>query len=116
MKMWVTLSAFCLLVLAAFLFLHPDLRGWTSSDLTDPAASIAPTGRGGPAFSMNECLPGSVSPHELPDTEDRAGTATMTVITCRSKSSAFAFGMIWLLLSGSYLVVHTRRVKASKAK
>lgn len=115
MKMRVTLSAFCLLVLAAFLFLHPDLRGWTP-DLTDPAASVAPTGRGGPAFSVNECLPGSVSPHELPDTEDRAGTATMTVITCRSKSSAFAFGMIWLLLSGSYLVVHRRRVKSSKAK
>lgn len=115
MKMWVSLSVCSLVLLAAFLFLHPDLRGWTP-DLTDPAASVVPTGRGGPAFSVNECLPGSVSPHELPDTEDRAGTATMTVITCRSKSSAFAFGIIWLLLSGSYLVVHMRRAKASKTK
>lgn len=116
MKIWVSLSVCCLLVLAGLVFLVPDLRGWTPSDLTDPAASVAPTGRGGPAFSVNECLPGSVSPHELPDTEDGAGSATMTVITCRSKSSAFTFGMIWLLLSGSYLVVQTRRVKASKAK
>lgn len=116
MRKWVSLSGFCLLVLAALVFLLPDLRGWTPSDLTDPTARVVPTARDGPAFSVNDCLPGSVSPHELPDTKDGAGSVTMTVLTCRSKSSVFTFGMIWLILSGSYLVVHMRRAKASKTK
>ena len=116
MKMWVSLSVCSLVLLGAFLFMLPDLRGWTPSDFTDPTARIAPTGRGGSAFSVNDCLPGSVSPHELPDTKDGTGSVTMTVLTCRSKSSVFTFGMIWLLLSGSYLVVHMRSAKASKTK
>lgn len=115
MKMRLVLSVCCLVGLAAFLLSFPDRRGWTPSEFADPAARIAPTDRGGPAFSLDECLPGSVSLHELPDTEDGAGSATMAVITCRSKSSALKFGTIWLILSGGYLLVLRRRVKPSKS-
>lgn len=101
MKRWTSLSALALLALAGFLYLSPDLRGWAPSDLDDPAARVFPTSKGGREFSLDQCLPGSMKSHELADSGDGAGTATMVVLTCRSRSSTIPFGLAWLLLSAS---------------
>lgn len=102
MKMWARLSAFALLALAGFLYLSPDLRGWAPPNLADPAGRVYPTSKGGPVFSLDQCLPGSMKSHELAESGDGAGTATMAVLTCRSRSSAISFGLAWLLLSASF--------------
>lgn len=81
------------LVVARVQFLNPDLRGWTPSDPHDPASVVEPTLLGGAAFTVGECLPGSVRPWDTPTAEEYSGTATLTVLTCRSQSSAIRIAL-----------------------
>jgi hypothetical protein len=87
---------------AAFLFLKHDLRGWTPPDPGNPAAVVEPARPGDAAFTIGECLPGSVNPWNAPTAEEYSGSATVTVLTCRSRSSAIA---IMLACGGAAIAV-----------
>ncbi|MDR2858246.1 MAG: hypothetical protein LBV50_10430 [Novosphingobium sp.] len=93
-KWWIGSAFPGFVIIAAVLFLRHDLRGWTPDDLRDSASIVQPTLAGRPAFAIGACVPGTISPREAPSPEEYAGSATLTVLTCRSRSSAV------MLLSG----------------
>jgi hypothetical protein len=98
---------------AGLLFLKPDLRGWTPSDPGNPASLVQPTRSGDIAFTISECLPGSISPWNAPTSEEYSGNATLTVLTCRSQSSAIVIaltvGIVIISVFGILLAVYWRR-------
>lgn len=102
MTKWFGLSLSCLILVLGFLFFKPDLRGWTPANPGDAEAIVTPTNKGGRAFTVGECVPGSGVLYGLPESADGAGDATMTVFSCRSKSSAVRALLLWLLLSLAY--------------
>lgn len=113
MKFWSILVLLALLALAldvAALFVQHDLRGWTPDNPRDPAAIVVPTPAGGSAFAVRDCLPGSIRPWEPPTREDYSGSATLTVLACRSRASAVpvALGYLGLMATGAALLVAGR--------
>ena len=102
LKAWAGLSVAGLMLLLAILFLHPDLRGWTPSRWTDPAVTVEPVRPSDTPFTVGDCLPGTIDPHSLPNTQDYDGTATEMIFTCRSQSSAAKITLIYLFLVLSY--------------
>lgn len=108
------LGAACLV---AGLSISPDLRGWPSGS----DAAVSPVFRGsslGKAdFTLSECLPWTVDLYASPKWSEYAGTATETVVTCRSHSSltgwfALYCPIVALTLLGANA---TRRRRARKA-
>lgn len=114
MKFWSILVllalALALALDAAALFVQHDLRGWTPDNPRDPAAIVAPTPAGGRAFAVRDCLPGSVRPWEPPTAEEYSGSATLTVLACRSRASAMpvAFAYLGLVAAGLLLLLAGR--------
>ena len=102
MTKWFGLSLSCLILVLGFLLFKPDLRGWTPADPNDAATIVTPTNKGGRPFAVGECVPGSGILYGLPESADGAGDATMTVFSCRSKSSAVRILLFWLFLSLAY--------------
>ncbi len=86
MKVWVILALLALALDAAALFVQHDRGGWTPDNPRDPAAVVQPTPAGGGAFAVRDCLPGSIRPWEPPTTEEYSGSATLTVLACRSRA------------------------------
>jgi hypothetical protein len=85
------LSAVALLgfvALGALLFLRHDLRGWPPADRGNLQAVIKPTHPGAGTFTISDCVPGSVDPWDTPRSDEYSGTATVTVLSCRSRASA----------------------------
>ncbi len=97
-----------LLLVAGFLWARPDLRGWTPANWADPATRVMPTSAGGAPFFIRECLPGTMDAHGLATRQDGAGTASMTVLTCRSRSSAIR--IMWIYLAAVLTVLALRVV------
>jgi hypothetical protein len=94
MKIFLGLLAIVALLLLDILWLvngGKDLRGWTPENRSDPATIVQPSRPGGVAFTLGECLPGSIRPWEPPTQEEYSGTATLTVLACRSRASAMPF-------------------------
>lgn len=102
LKAWTGLSVAGLMLLLGILFLHPDLRGWTPPKWTDPAITVEPVHPSDAPFTVGDCLPGTIDAHSLPSTQDYDGTATGTIFTCRSQSSAVKITLIYLSLVLSY--------------
>jgi hypothetical protein len=102
LKAWAAFSATGLMLLLGILFLHPDLRGWTPPKWSDPAITVEPVRVSDTPFSVGDCLPGTIDAHSLPSTQDYDGTATETIFTCRSQSSAVKITLIYLFLVLSY--------------
>lgn len=90
---------FCLMV--PFVFFHHDLRGWTPAVLNDPSLTVEPIRPGARGFTLGECLPGTLSPWEVPRSADGAGNATLTVLSCSSRSRA----SVLLLCYGAVLAL-----------
>ncbi|MBN9548574.1 MAG: hypothetical protein J0H31_06740 [Alphaproteobacteria bacterium] len=113
MRIWTGLSVFGLALVVGILFLRPDLRGWTPAKWTDPAIKVEPIHQEDVPFTVGDCLRGSIDTHGAPSTRDYAGTATVTVFTCRSQSSAMKIMIVYLLAALSYpsyrLIRHRRR-------
>jgi hypothetical protein len=105
MKTWGVLAFVGLVVTAAFLFLRPDLRGWTPADPDNPAAMVEPALPGMAAFAIGDCVPGTVSPWDSPTAAEYSGSATVTVLTCRSRSSAITIGLAYLAAAAAALVI-----------
>lgn len=101
-----------LALVIAGLGITPDLRGWSPSDPADPHAQIRSTPEGRRDFRPADCMPGSVDLHASPLGREAAGSATVSIMTCRSTSSAvvgmavyaaalIAAVLIWRSMSGS---------------
>lgn len=102
---------------AVDLFLRHDLRGWTpEGDYNDPSTRVEAILPGARNFSIADCVPSTVEPFGGPTPEEYSGTATVTVLSCRSKSSAMTrslsaavFGAIAVLLC--WLALRRRAAK-----
>ena len=106
MKIWdglvlfgaIALAAISFIVVAAVIYLKHDLRGWPpTSNRFAPTTVIEATLDGNRSFTFAECLPGSIDPYDFPTTEEYSGDATVTVLSCRSRSSAITIGLVYLL-------------------
>ena len=115
MRKWAATMLGGLVLVAGFLWARPDLRGWTPANWAHPAAKVTPTRAGGASFLVGDCLPGTIDPHHLPTIEDGAGAASMSVLTCRSRSSAIRIMMIYLAavltLPAIRAILRARRVR-----
>ncbi|MFA5120739.1 hypothetical protein [Zavarzinia sp.] len=108
-RYWLGLALPGLLLLVAILFARPDLRGWTPADYGAPSARVEPMRPGDAAFAVRDCLPGSIEPY-VPAGPEEAGSASLTVLTCRSRTSAAALLAAYLALAAVYpLVLLLRR-------
>jgi hypothetical protein len=103
-------SAIGFLLIVAWLYAVHDLRGWDNADPNNPAL-IEATLPGRPNFTLEDCLPGAVQPYDQPTLEEYDGTASVTVLTCRSRSSALTVILGYLVLVGSLLLFLRSRIK-----
>ncbi|MES2986827.1 MAG: hypothetical protein V4808_02875 [Pseudomonadota bacterium] len=92
-------------VVLSLLLLHHDLRGWMPERFDRATIIVQATRTELPAFEIGQCLPGTVSPWNEANAEEYQGSATVAVLTCRSKASFFtllftylAIGLVILLL------------------
>ena len=76
----------------------PDLRGWTPPNPADPFAVIRSTPEGRRDFQPSHCMPGSLDLYASPRGREAAGSATISIMTCRSRSSAIAWVSLYGLL------------------
>jgi hypothetical protein len=102
-----------LMLVSAFLYLTPDLRGWTPTDFRDPATSVEPTKAGSTAFAIGDCFPGTIAPWNIPAAVDGQQFESQPVLTCRSRSSLLRTVGIYLLAATVLLLIYRRR-SASK--
>lgn len=106
------LAAIGSLLIVGWLYLMPDLRGWDGADENDPTVIVASL-PGKPNFTLEDCLPGTVYPYDQPTMEEYDGTATATVLVCRSRSSALAVILSYLaLVSALILFLRSRSKRA----
>lgn len=104
------LAAIGLLLIVGWLYLAGDLRGWEGIDPDNPAL-IGATLPGKPNFTLEDCLPGTVYPYDQPTLEEYDGTATVTVLVCRSRSSALAAILTYLALAGALTLILRSRIR-----
>jgi hypothetical protein len=88
LKMLGVLALLGLVPLGVRLYLHHDLRGWPPADRGNPTAVVQPTRPEAGTFTIGDCVPGTVYPWDTPRPDEYSGTATVTVLSCRSRSSA----------------------------
>ena len=112
MRTWAAIALCGLLLVAGFLWARPDLRGWTPPNWTDPTTRVVPTRAGGASFFISDCLPGTMDAHGLATRQDGAGTASMTVLTCRSRSSAIR--IMWIYLAAMLALLALRVVMGAR--
>ena len=84
------------------LFVWHDLRGWEGMYPENPTRIVA-TLPGRPDFTIADCVPGTVEPHDLPAAAEYSGSASVTVLSCRSRSSAAAIVLAYWAIAGSLL-------------
>ncbi len=104
------LAAIGLLLTGGWLYMMPDLRGWDGADPDDPTAIVA-TLPGNPNFTLEDCVPGTVYPYDQPTLEEYDGTATATVLVCRSRSSALVVILGYLDVVGAVLLFLRSQIK-----
>ncbi|WP_439814333.1 hypothetical protein [Zavarzinia sp. CC-PAN008] len=111
MKLWSGFAVLGLVLVLAIVLLRHDLRGWTPADLTDPASVVLPSREGAPAFALGECLPGTIDPYDLPMAGEETGSATMTVLTCRGRSSAAMIVIGYVVAAAGVLLILAARAR-----
>jgi hypothetical protein len=89
------LAAIGFLLIVGWVYVARDLRGWEGFDPDNPTL-IQATLPGRPNFTLEDCVPGTVHPYDMPGSDEYDGTASVTVLTCRSRSSALATVLGWL--------------------
>jgi hypothetical protein len=95
LKVLSVLALLSLVPLGARLYWHHDLRGWPPADRGNPTTVVQATRPGGGTFTVSDCVPGTVHPWDSPLPDEYSGTATVTVLTCRSRSSAIRAMLIY---------------------
>lgn len=111
MKLWSLLAIVGLILVGLIQLSTTDLRGWPPERGPDDLARMAATGAvlqpsrpGGQSFKLADCVPRSIG-YDAPTAEEYSGTATMAVVTCRSRASAIANTGAYLAVAGGLLVV-----------
>ena len=107
------LGAVCLV---AGLSISADLRGWPSGRTAAVSQVFTATSLGKADFKLSDCTPWTVDLYASLQSSEYAGTATETVVTCRSHSSLIGwFALYSSLVALTLLGTHaTRRRLASK--
>jgi hypothetical protein len=99
------------LVTGCYCFFGHDLRGWTPTDFPNSSSKIFPVNPDDGIFFLKDCLAGTVNPYETPQRHEYAGSATLSVVSCRSQASAIEmvgiYFMVLLCLAGG-LALKTR--------
>lgn len=103
MRTWAECVAACFVLLVAWLSLHPDLRGQAPAGWYK-ATTVKRLNPEETPFSVDDCLPGSIDAYGAPTREENDGTATMTVFTCRSRSSVWTAICRYLIAVSIYPV------------
>ena len=103
MKVAAGVAVASLVLVLAYLWNVHDLRGWEGAYPEDPAR-IQATLPGKPDFTLADCVPGAIDEYGSPSAEEYSGSATVTVLTCRSRSSALTVLLIYLALAGAAVV------------
>lgn len=110
----VAMTALTLLLL--FIFFQHDLRGWTPADYRKPSSIVEPIRPDGRGFVVGDCLPGTIAPWTTPRFGEYSGSATVTVLTCRSRSSALKFLLAYLVvLTLIFAALRWRRARRTRA-
>ena len=108
------LAAAGLILLLAVQLNTLDLRGWPPEKGPDDLGGMAgvgavlqPSRPGGQSFKLDDCLPRTIGT-DVPTVEEYSGTATLTVITCRSRASAYTNVGAYVVATGIVLLVIAR--------
>lgn len=110
------LAAAGLILLLAVQLNTLDLRGWPPENGPDDlermagvGAVLQPSRPGAQSFTLADCLPRTIGT-DVPTVEEYSGTATLTVITCRSRAGAMANLAIYVAGAGILLIaIHALR-------
>ncbi|MDR7231784.1 hypothetical protein J2X45_002887 [Caulobacter sp. BE264] len=102
------LVAVGMILISALIFLRHDLRGWTPSNPGDPRSVVEPIRLTDRRFSVSDCLPGTVSPWNLPQSDELNGDATATVLSCRSREHAILLALAYLAAAALGLALFAR--------
>mgnify|MGYP001610722585 CR=1 FL=1 len=102
MKTASILALIGLVLVTATLFVRHDLRGWEVPYLDGPQR-LEPTVAGKSEFSIADCVPGTIDRYASPTAEEYSGSATVTVLTCRSRSSAIVIVLTYLAFAACLL-------------
>ena len=78
-----------------------DLRGWPTASAASTAVILQPARPGDPAFTISDCLPWTVDLYASPRSSDYQGSATETLVACRSHSSFVRWLAVYGLLTAS---------------
>ena len=117
MRTWAVLAVLGLAILLMIEFSKPDLRGWPQNEPPNPSTVIQPTRPEGASFFIGDCLKRTIR-WDPPTPEEYSGTATLAVLTCRSRSK-FTYDLlayIALAITSFVLVVAlSRRGHASRS-
>lgn len=122
MKAFISMATATLgvVLLAGGLSATTDLRGWPSAaDMSEPQRLIS-TEPGAADFTISDCLPWTVDLYTLPRVGDELGSATGTIVSCRSRSSAVRWLSVYTLAITSVglvwaLAARTRRRRLNGA-
>lgn len=114
MRIWIGLTLSSLVVVIGIIFLRSDMSGWPPLNWTNPAAIVEPIDGSDPPFAIGDCLPGTIDPFRTPDGRDYGGTATVHILTCRSRTSATKIALAYLLVILSYPTCRLIKRKRSR--
>lgn len=96
MKIATLLAIIGCFVVSTILYLQHDLRGWTPDDQHNSDTLVKASRQGESDFALSACLPGTIEPWNPPSAEEYSGSATLTVLTCRSRISAAVIMLSYL--------------------
>lgn len=109
-KVWPLLVATAgFTVVVSGLLAATDLGGWPPSmaGVAEPTLNAAP--EGSRDVRLTDCVRGTVDPYASPRGEEAAGTATLSVIACRSKSWVLVASVLyWAAAVGALSILLLR--------
>ena len=88
-------------LLAEGLSATSDLRGWPGGSRPSSSDVLTPARPGDPAFRLSDCAAWTVDLHALPRSSEYQGTATETLVACRSTSSFISWLSLYALVMTS---------------
>jgi hypothetical protein len=104
MYSWGAIAVLGLAILMLVEFNKPDLRGWPQNEPPEPSTVIQATRKEGAAFSVGDCLKGTIR-WDPPTLGEYSGTATLAVLTCRSRSRFMSDLLAYLAAATASLVL-----------
>ena len=93
-----------------------DLRGWPPGEPLSDRSLLKATQTDRDDFLLGACMPSSIRPYSAPREEEFHGTATETVLACRSKESAARWIGLYAAFAGVCLLVLWNRSRKNGDK